>query len=84
MTQTMRMGLRFRRSQKRVLRDLIQQMESLQPENFDIGLFRKALESVEVDEPLVVICDTPEEVKAMADGFALWGIVRPAVEELNG
>lgn len=77
---SMRVGLYFGRSQVRVLRELVKQLGTMGQEDFDVGLFQKALESAERDEPLDVWCSTPEEAEQLADGFTLWGIKRPAIQ----
>jgi hypothetical protein len=82
--ESTRIGLRFARSQRRTLASLIERLRSTAPEDFDVGLFEKALESAEQGEPLIVLCSDPREVEAMADGFVRWGIKRPALEALNG
>lgn len=50
----------------------------------DISLFDKAAESAEQGEPLIVRCSSREEVEQMAHGFVIWGVRRPAIDELNG
>lgn len=77
-------GLRFKRSDVRVLRNILQDLEARRPEGVDIGLFKKALDSAEADEPLVVAYDQWSELELMADGFTRWGVSRPAIDELNG
>ena len=77
-------GLRFKCSDVRVLRNIVRDLEARRPEGADIGLFKKALESAEVDEPLVVAYSQWSELELMADGFTRGGISRPAIDELNG
>lgn len=77
-------GLRFKRGDVRVLRNIVQDLEARRPEGVDIGLFTKALESAEADEPLVVAYDQRSELEMMADGFPRWGVSRPAIDDLNG
>lgn len=77
------MGLRFRRSHRRRLRELVTWCESNELPGVDTSLFRTALASIEDGEPLVVHCDDPAEVQAMAALFRIHGIA-PDVEELGG
>jgi hypothetical protein len=50
----------------------------------DVGTYAGAAVSAETGEPLIVLCERPEEGIAMADMYALIGVTRPAVEELTG
>lgn len=77
-------ALRFARSSVRILRNIVRDLEARQPEGVDISLFVKALESAELDEPLVVAFNERSEIELMADGFTRWGLNRPAIDELNG
>jgi len=77
-------GLRFNRASVRVLRNVITDLEALRPEGVDIGLYVKARESAEQDEPLVVAFNERSELELMADAFTRLGIARPAIDELNG
>jgi hypothetical protein len=79
---TLKLGLRFARSETRKLRDIATRARS-EGLAIDMGLFEQAADSAETGEPLIVICDEPEDGARMADGFILWGIERPAVEELT-
>jgi hypothetical protein len=76
-------GLRFNRASIRVFRNLIDELERTRPRGIDVGLYRKALESVEANEPLVVHFDHPDEIEQMADGFTALGIARPAIDPLD-
>jgi hypothetical protein len=77
------LGLRFSRSQARILDNIAEDLRSRRPDGIDISLFDKAAESARDGEPLVVLCDHREEIEKMARGFELWGIKRPVIEELS-
>jgi hypothetical protein len=77
------LGLRFSRSQARVLRNLASDLRARRPPGIDISLFDKAAESAADDEPLVVLCDDPAEVELMAQLFADLGIKRPTIDGLS-
>lgn len=78
------LGLRFPRSQIRILRNIVEQLRVERPEGVDISLFEKAHDSAVEGEPLQVRCSTRDEIEAMAHGFTLWGLRRPEIDELNG
>lgn len=78
----MTLGLRFPRSQARVLRAIGEEAERMG--QGDISLYFKAAESAEIGEPLIVKCEARDEVERMAALFATLGCRRPAIEELNG
>jgi hypothetical protein len=79
----MKLGLRFSRSQIRTLRN-IRDWAKANDVPGDLSLYDKAIESVEDNEPLVVICDDRAEVEQMAAAFVNLGVKRPAIEELSG
>jgi hypothetical protein len=83
-TDTLMLGLRFPRSQARLLHNIATDLRAMRPIGVDISLFDKAAESATEGEPLVVRCTTRDEVERMAHGFTLWGVQRPAIDELNG
>jgi hypothetical protein len=78
----LRIGLRFRRSDVARLRQIVEHYANVN--GVDVSLFDKAREATEHGEPLIVLCDTPEEALQMAFGFMPWGIERPVIEDLNG
>lgn len=78
----MRLGLRFRRGQARVLGEIANRCEQIPDAHDQVTLFRSAAESARTGEPLIVECVEETEAIAMADGFTLWGASRPAVEDL--
>jgi hypothetical protein len=82
-TETLTIGLRFPRSQIRMLRNLIISVRTLRPKGVDVGLYEKALESAEAGEPLVVLCSNRGEAEMMADGFVRLGLRRPEVDVLG-
>lgn len=78
------MGLRFKRGDARVLRNLVGRLRSLGPKAADhISLFDKAIESIEDGEPLVVRCSDPSEAYAMAAQFTAYGIAEPEVQDFS-
>lgn len=80
----MRLGLRFDHRDTAPLRSIAEQMKSERRAEQDIGLFEKAAESAEQNEPLIVECSSKREIERMAQGFTYWGVARPAIDELNG
>lgn len=78
------MGLRFRKSQARTLRHLVEQLEQADLPAVDISLYEKAAQAARDGEPLLVHCESRDEVEAMAAGFARLGVVRPEIDELAG
>lgn len=76
-------GLRFRRSQTRLLRNLVDHLEATNLPGVDISLYEKAREAAEAGEPLIVHCESREEVEAMAAGFVAVGVGRPEIDELT-
>ncbi len=78
------MGLRFRKSQARVLRHLVDQLKATNLPGVDISLYEKAAEAARDGEPLLVHCDSREEVELMAAAFTRLGVARPEIDELAG
>lgn len=83
-TPSLVMGLRFRKSQRRALRKLADDVGSLNLPGVDASLFEKAAQAAAEGEPLLVHCDSREEVEAMAAQFVQLGVVRPTIDELTG
>lgn len=77
------MGLRFRKSQARVLRNIAEWARANDLPGVDATLYDKAAESAAAGEPLVVHCENREEVEGMAAGFVLLGVARPEIDELT-
>lgn len=76
-------GLRFRKSQARVIRNVIAGLRErglTQP----IGLFTQAAEAAQSGEPLQVRAQNLEEAQKLAATFTVFGIARPAIEPLSG
>lgn len=84
MTATHRIGLRFRRSQARTLRNIADRVRASELPNHHAALFDKAADAARTGEPLIVVCVDPLEAVALADGFTQYGVVRPVVDELSG
>lgn len=83
LTANLMMGLRFRKSQARLLRDLADRARAREIPFGAVSLFEKAAEAASAGEPLIVICERPEEAIAMAAGFGQFGILPPSVEQLR-
>jgi len=83
---SIRMGLRFAKSQARTLRNIAEHLRTLDPATnvVDISLFDKAADSAAEGEPLIVMCSDPDEVREMAAVFVRLGVKEPDVEDLNG
>lgn len=79
----LRIGLRFPRSQARILRHLIRRAESEGVAAHHISLFRHAEAAARNGEPLTIHCAAHEEAVAIADGFTMYGVTRPAIEDLT-
>lgn len=82
-TPELMLGLRFARSQRRVLTALVQRAEAGEL-TAAAELFRKAAHAAGTGEPLIIVCQTRDEAVAMADGFVMYGVKRPVIEQLNG
>lgn len=82
-TTTHRVGLRFPRSQARTLRYLAQRAHARELGPEVTSLFDQAAGAAATGEPLIVVCSDPAEAIAMADGFTMYGVTRPAVEQLS-
>lgn len=81
---TLTVGLRFERSDAITLRALAERGKSEGLHVDKISLFEKAAEDAAAGEPLLVACSSIEEALILADGFTLYGITRPTVEQLSG
>lgn len=79
----MNIGLRFSKSQARVLNAIAARAKT-KDLKADVTLFEKAADSAKKGEPLIVGCNSVDEVKRMAEGFVLLGVKRPTLEELSG
>lgn len=77
-----RIGLRFRKSQKSILRNIADRMKSENIDTEHVTLFEQAAEAARTGEPLEVICGDPIEAVLMARAFPDWGVVEPTVETL--
>lgn len=81
---THRLGLRFPTSDAPLLRDIAARLKEDRRPHEDISLFDKAADSAERAEPLIIVCNQPQDAVRIAHGFTRWGIQRPAIDELNG
>ena len=83
MTIETRVGLRFARSDLKILSTLAHRAAAKEmPEA--VGLFRNAAAAAATGEPLVVRCSNVVEAMMIADGFTQYGVQRPAIEQLSG
>lgn len=76
------LGLRFRKSQAPILRNLVARMKSEGINRDHISLFESAHAAARTGEPLLVVCHDPMEAELMAAAFPQWGVVAPTVEQL--
>ena len=74
-------GLRWRKSQLRVLRNIRER--ALDAKVPSVQLYDNAIAAVERGEPLVVICERPEEALAIAHGFVNLGAAMPELEDID-
>lgn len=81
---SIRVGLRFRRGDARVLRNLADRVRAGELGAQHVATFASAADAAATGEPLIVQCESHLEAVMMADGYARWGVRRPAVEELTG
>ncbi len=81
--QTFNVGLRFRKSQARTLRNLALRLNAQDQDREAIALFDKAAAAAASGEPLIVVCGHPGEAMLMAEAFTRYGVRRPAVEALS-
>jgi hypothetical protein len=79
-----RVGLRFNRRDARKLRTLGNQVRSGELDNRHAVLFDNAANAAKTGEPLIVECRDKAEALLMADGFPLYGVMRPVIDELAG
>lgn len=79
---TLTVGLRFDPRDERALRELTQRATAQELPANDVALFREAALAAHTGEPLIVQADSVEEVVAMADGFTMFGVRRPALDAL--
>ena len=79
----MKIGLRFRRGDARVLEAYAARVRNGEIRG-DVGTYEQAAAAARSGEPLVVVCDKPAEVQQMAALYGSLGIRRPAVEALSG
>jgi hypothetical protein len=81
---TVKAGLRFRRSQARVLRALVVRAEHRELPSANVTFFRMAAEAAHTGEPLLVECTNEAELALLASGFAHFGVVPPTIEQVSG
>lgn len=82
-TATFNVGLRFRKSQAKTLRNLALRLNAQDQDREAIELFDKAAAAAASGEPLIVVCTHPMEAQLMAEAFVRYGVRRPAVEQLS-
>lgn len=76
------LGLRFRRSQARLLRDLAERAKAGELPGA-VSLFANAANAAGKGELLIVGGDSVDEIRALAQGFAIYGVTVPTVEMLS-
>lgn len=81
---TVRVGLRFRRGDARVLRAIAERVRLKELDEQHVATFELAAIAAETGEPLIVCCEDPTEAILMAHGYARYGVRLPAIEELTG
>lgn len=79
----LKIGLRFDRNQAPKLRELGDRIRSGQMDTHHAGVFDDAATAAENGEPLIVVCQHSDEAVMMAEGYVLYGIRRPSVEQLG-
>ena len=84
MLNTFRVGLRFPRSQARVLRNLVERLNQADIDRSHTSLFASAAQATAQGEPLIVVAENLLEVELMAEAFPKFGVVKPTIEELSG
>lgn len=81
--ETLRFGLRFKRTDELLLNRLAERVRSGEIDG-EVDVFEQAALAARTGEPLVAHCTKPEEILAMAAGYVLNGLDQPAIEELSG
>lgn len=79
-----RIGLRFHRSDAKLLFALAQRVRRGELGAGHASVFEHAAEAAWTGEPLIVQCLHSSEAHVMADGYVRYGVRRPAIEELTG
>lgn len=80
----MRFGLRFDPQDASYLRAVARQIKGGQRRGETVGGLDHAAEAAETGEPLIVHCESAQEVKQMAARFVRLGCSMPAIDELTG
>lgn len=76
-------GLKFWPGDAPHLRMLYRRVELGEMGVSGAGLYRDAAEATEKDEPLMVFCERPEEIMAMAYAFVTLGCRAPEIWDYN-
>lgn len=79
-----RIGLRFARKDAPLLRTLAERVRAMELGQRDAATFQLAADAAVTGEPLIVHCNDKSEALAMADGYAIYGVTRPKLDELTG
>jgi hypothetical protein len=79
-----RIGLRFQRRDAALLRRLADRVRAMELGPRDVSTFSLAADAAETGEPLIVHCEDKSEAVAMADGYTMYGVTRPVLDELTG
>lgn len=81
--ETVRLGLRFKKDQARVLSTLVKKLEA-DGQHEHVTLFRQAANAARNSEPLIIEADSVMEVQLMAAAFGQFPGVRvPSIVELR-
>lgn len=83
MQGTIKVGLRFRRSAARTLRNYEARVRNGELVG-DVATYEQAALATEKGEPLIVVCTDVAEAHKMAALYAMHGIAMPTVEPVRG
>lgn len=75
-----RAGLRFSRSDAKLLEELAERVRLAEMGAEPVQVFAGAADAARTGEPFIVWCEHPDELKMMADGYIKWGVRRPAID----
>lgn len=82
-TAPKKVGRRFLKSDVPRLRELVDRCHSEGIIREHASLFEKAYEAASRNEPLHVVCETIDEARMVAQGFAIFGVLPPSVEAIR-
>ena len=79
----LKVGLRFKRSQARLLRHLAARVRNSELPNSHAAIFDAAAQAASTGEPLIVICRNQMEAQMMAAGYTQYGVTAPTIEQVS-